>query len=125
MDFHVAFYILKIRKISLMIFLLWLLSLTNGNFSFNPFIHVLTISLVLYLFYLFFICFLIFLSQVAQQYRGDTARYHPMLMSIGNYSFRYRPLSLCYRGSVTDKKKYVVCCEKTYDFIRLKQAKLK
>ena len=37
-------------------------------------------------------------TQVAQQYRAVSARYHPMLMSIGNYRFRYGPLSLCYWG---------------------------
>ena len=37
-------------------------------------------------------------SQVAQQYWADTARYHPMLMSTGNYRCRYRPLWLCYWG---------------------------
>ena len=45
------------------------------------------------------------LPQVAQQYRGDSARYHPMLMSIDNYRFRYQPLSLCYWGPYATEKK--------------------
>ena len=32
-------------------------------------------------------------SQVAQQYRDDTARYRPMLMSIGNFNL-YRRISI-------------------------------
>ena len=38
------------------------------------------------------------ITQVAQQYRAVSARYHSMLMSIGKYRFRYRALSLCYWG---------------------------
>ena len=33
------------------------------------------------------------ITQVAQQYRADTARYHPMLMSIGKFDL-YRPVSI-------------------------------
>ena len=45
------------------------------------------------------------ISQVAQQYRAVSARYHPMLMSIGNYRFRFRPLSLCYWGYLVSVNK--------------------
>ena len=51
-------------------------------------------------------------SQVAQQYRADTARYRPMLMSFGNFDL-YRPVSI-------DADQYWIKMREKFDILFLK-----
>ena len=56
LNFHEAFYILRILTISLIFSLLCCLSMTLGNCSFNLFLQVLTV-LIIFLFVLFILLF--------------------------------------------------------------------